>query len=181
MSSFINIQYPAEHPGVARFESALDSARQIRRGFDGSKGLAAMLLAALVAAMMVVADQVVENWADGHLLVVWVALWAVAFAALALFAGTARQLAARMVAALDDWSSSVARGRADMRMWEAAKADPRVMSDLRVAMLRAESSADEALAQPQAADVTVAAPAGLSRRALRLGGAELRAYQRNSI
>lgn len=180
MSSFINIKYPAEHPGVVRFESALDSARQIRRGFDGSKGLAAMLLAALVAAMMVVADQVVENWADGHLLVVWVALWAVAFAALALFAGTARQLAARMVAALDDWSSSVARHRADMRMWEAAKTDPRVMSDLRVAMSRAESGA-EALAQPLAADVAAAAPAGLSRRALRLGGSELRAYQRNYI
>ena len=180
MTSFVNIKYPAEHPGVARFESAVGAARQLRTGFDSTRGLAGLLLAAIVAAMVVVADQLVENWAEGHLLVAWVAMWAVAFSVIALFAGTARHLATRVLTALDAWSSAIAQARADVRLWEAAKADPRVMADLQVAMSRAESGM-EALAVPSATADVVAAPVGLSRRALRLGGAELRAYQRNSI
>lgn len=154
MTSFVNVKHPAEHPGVARFESALGTARQLRRGFDGAKGLAAMLLAALVAAMVVVADQLVDNWADGHLLVGWVALWVVAFAAIALFAGTARVLARRAVKALDAWSSAIAQARADVRLWEAAKSDPRVMADLQVAMARHEAAVE-------AASVSAAVPAAV--------------------
>jgi hypothetical protein len=182
MSSFVNISYPTEHPAVARFESAVDAAGQFRRSFDSSKGLATMLLAALVAAMMVVADQLIESWADGHLLVVWVAFWAVAFAALALFAGTARRLAARVITGLDAWSSSVARGRADLRMWEAAKADPRMMADLQAAMARREADTEVATAPQVAAAVAVLPMLPvLPKRSIRLGGAELRAYQRNYI
>lgn len=175
MSSFIDVKYPAEHPGVARFESALGTAHQLRRGFNSTKGLASMLLAALVAAMLVVVDQVIDNWANGQLLLAWIALWAVAFAALALFAGTARRLAVRLVAGLDAWSSSIAQARADVRMWEAAKTDPRVMADLRAAITREESGV-----QPAAAPAA-AVPAALPKRTVRVGGAELRAYQRNYI
>ncbi|OOG46633.1 hypothetical protein [Polaromonas sp. A23] len=172
MTSFVNVNHPAEHPGVTRFESALGAARQLRLGFDGAKGLAVMLLVALVAALVVVADQLVENWADGHLLAAWVAAWVVGFAALALFAGSIRLLAARAVAALDAWSSAIAQARADVRLWEAAKADPRVMADLQIAIARHEAMAEAA---PAAVEST---PAGLTQRAKRLGGDELRAYHR---
>ena len=150
MTSFVNVTYPAEHPGVVRFEAAVGAARQLRKGFDSTRGLAGLLLAAIVAAMVVVADQLVENWAEGHLLVVWVAMWVVAFAALAVFAGTARHLAARVMTGLDNWSSAIAQARADVRLWEAAKADPRVMADLQVAMARQEFAA-EATRKPVAA------------------------------
>ncbi len=138
MTSFVNIKYSMQHPGVARVESAIDAARQLRRGFSGTRGLAALLLSAIAAAVMVVAYQVMDSVAEGHLLIMWIGLWAVAFAALALFAGTARNLAARVLAGLDAWASSIAQGRADMRMWEAARTDPRVMADLRVAISRKE-------------------------------------------
>lgn len=176
MTSFVNIQYPAEHPGVVRFEAALGTARQLRSGFDSSKGLATLLLAAVVAAMVVVADQLVESWADGQLLVVWVALWAVAFSAMALFAGTARQLAARVVAALDAWSRTVAQARADIRMWEAAKSDPRVMADLRVAMARQEFVAEAGALAPTTQAVASDASAAPQQRAMELGSRVLRAY-----
>ena len=138
MTSFVNIKHSMQHPGVARLESAIDAAKQLRRGFSGTRGLAALLLSAIAAAVMVVAYQVMDSVAEGHLLVMWIGLWAVAFAALALFAGTARNLAARVLAGLDTWASSIAQGRADMRMWEAARTDPRVMADLRVAISRKE-------------------------------------------
>ena len=180
MTSFVNTKYSTEHTGAARVESAIHAASQLRQGFSGTRGLATLLLSAIVASIMVVAYQVTDSVAEGHLLVIWMALWAVAFAGLALFAGTARRLAGRTVSALDAWSQTVAQARADIRMWEAAKTDPRVMADLRVAMARQEVVEDVAVAAPIAIE-TASAPAGLSSRAMRLGGTELRAYQRNYI
>lgn len=173
MTSFVNINYPAEHPGVVRFESAVGAARQLRQGFDSTRSLAGLLLAAIVAAMVVVADQLVENWAEGHLLAAWVAMWVIAFCVMALFAGTARRLATRVVTSLDAWSRAVAQARADVRLWEAAKADPRVMADLQVAMARQEVT-EEVASVPTA----VAATAVKSRedKTIDLGSRVLRAY-----
>ena len=138
MASFIQPSYPAQHPGVVRIESAVGAVSAMRRGFDSTKGLSAMLLAAMVSALVVVADQLIETWADGHLMVAWVALWLVGFAALAMFGGAARKLAAAAVDALDAWSARVARARADERLWAMARTDPRVMADLTAAMSRNE-------------------------------------------
>ncbi len=138
MTSFVHPHFRTNHPGVDRMESAFDAAKQFRKGFDSTRGLAAMLLAAVVAAMLVVADQVVGSLADGDMLVAWIMLWAVAFAALGLFAGTARKLAVRTIAAADAWSHRVARNRADERMWSIAQKDPRVMADLQAAMSRSD-------------------------------------------
>jgi hypothetical protein len=176
MTSFVTTKYSTVHAGAARVESAMHAASQLRQGFSGTRGLATLLLSAIVASIMVVAYQVTDSVAEGHLLVIWMALWAVAFAGLALFAGTARNLAARTVAALDAWSHTLAQARADIRMWEAAKTDPRVMADLRVALARQEVAADVTPVTPAVAGQPIPA-AGLSKRAVRLGGAELRAYQ----
>ena len=137
MNSFVHLEYPTRHPGVERLENAMAVASRMSRGFDGTKGLAAMLLAAMVAALVVVADQLVDTWADGHLLAAWVVLWVVGFAALALLAAPARTLARRVVGGLDAWSRRVARERADARLLEIARRDPRVMADLQAAMTRA--------------------------------------------
>ena len=138
MTSFVHHDYPAQHPGVARAEAALDSAREIGRSLDSTKSLTAMLLAAMVAALLVVADQLIDTWADGHLLAAWVVLWTVAFAAIALFLGSARSLAVRMVSGLDAWSARLAQSRADQRLWAIAQTDPRIMAELQGAMQRAE-------------------------------------------
>ncbi|MGH8803951.1 MAG: hypothetical protein ACREXN_04340 [Polaromonas sp.] len=182
MTSFVNIKYSTQHPGVARAESAIDAVKHLRQGFSGTRGLATLLLSAMTAAVMVVAYQVMDSVTEGHLLVMWIALWGVAFAALALFAGTARNVAARLKAGLDDWSRSLAEARADQRLWAAAKSDPRVMADLQMAILREESKTEVAPMPPASAAVPDAVvPTTLSKRAIRLGGAELRAYQRNYI
>ena len=129
MSSLVHPAYP--RLGGAQLESAVPrSGRPVRKGLDSTKGLAAMLLAAVVAALLVVANQLVDNWSDGNLLAAWVILWAVGFAALGLCAGTARKLAVRAVAALDAWSQHVAEDHADTRYLAAAMEDPRIMADL---------------------------------------------------
>lgn len=116
---------------------APSNARQPTR-VDGSRGLAAMLLAAVVAAMVVLADRLISTWADGHLLLAWVFLWVVVFAGMALFADSARRLARRGVVVLDSWSESMAEARAETRLWEMARHDPRLMSELTLARTRAE-------------------------------------------
>jgi hypothetical protein len=136
MTSFVHTNFRNTHPGVDRMESAVGAAKQLGRGYDSTRGLAAMLLAAIVAAMLVVADQIVVTWADGHLLAAWIAMWVVGFAALALFAGTARRVAIRAIAVADAWSHQVALKRADERLWSIAQKDPRVMADLQAALSR---------------------------------------------
>lgn len=130
---------------------------------SGVKGLAAMILAAAVAALVIAADRLIDTWADEHLFYAWVLLWAVVFAGLALFAGTARQLAQRVMPWLDGWSQAIAEARAEMRVWEAAQRDPRLMQELVAARQR---DADESTALDQALApiglepaTTVAAPA----------------------
>jgi hypothetical protein len=168
MTSFVHLDYSNQHPGVARVESAIEAAQQLRHGFSGTRGLATLLLSAVAAAVMVVAYQVMDSVAEGHLMVVWIALWAVAFAVLASFAGTARNAAVRIKAGLDAWSRSMAASRADERMWSVAQSDPRVMADLRIAVTREE-------AEPAPLPVVRAA------RTFKAGSAVLRAYQRNYI
>lgn len=143
MTSFVNIKYSAQHHGADRLESAVDAAHQVRRSLSGTRCLSTLLLSAMAAAVMVVAYEVMDSVAEGHLLMMWIALWAAAFAALALFADTARQLAARLKSGLDAWSANLARSRADQRLWEAAQRDPGLMADLQAAMLRAEVESDQ--------------------------------------
>ena len=107
-----------------------------RRHFDGARGLAALLLAAVVAALVVAADRLISTWADSHLFLAWVGLWVVIFAGSALFAGTARRLARRAMRSLDGWSQTRAQARAEARLWDLAHRDPRLMAELTQARQR---------------------------------------------
>lgn len=138
MTSFVQPGFPAHHLGLERIQAAASSVRALRRGFDSTRGLSTMLLAAMVASLVVVADQLMDTWADGHLLVAWTALWLVGFATVAVFGGAARKLAVAAVTALNAWSQRVANARSDARLWAIAQADPRVMADLNAAMSRYE-------------------------------------------
>lgn len=156
MASFVHVEYPQEHPGVVRAERALEAVRGLGSGFDGARGLAALLLGALVAAVVVVADQMIDTWADGHLMAAWVVLWLVGFASIGLFAGTARSIASRVVAAGNRWAAARALQRADERLWALAQTDSRVMTDLRVAHSRSTQS------DVEATPVSMKTPRGVS-------------------
>lgn len=144
MTSFVHINYSSRHAGADRLESAVESVLLIQRNFFSTRSLATLLLSAIAAAVMVVAYQVMDSMAEGHLLAMWIAMWAVAFAALAVFASTARHAAVSAKSALDGWSRNIAAKRADQRLWAMAKTDARLMSDLQAAMTRNDAG-DEGL------------------------------------
>ena len=141
MTNFVNPGYSSEHQGVARLEGAFSALGKLGAQFKGAKGLVAMLLAGAISALVVVGDQIVSSWTDGHLLMAWVALWAMVFAALALFAKATSGWTASVTAALEKRSKAAAERAADDRTWDLALSDSRLMADLQAARLRAEEEA----------------------------------------
>ena len=134
MTQFVHIEYATTHAGVERVQRGFGALKSLAAGFDGARGSATLLLAAIVSALLVVANQVVDTWTEGHLLAAWIVLWTVAFAAIALFATPARRLA---VALRAGWKSAAAarrRAAEDRRFWDVALTDARVMADLSRAM-----------------------------------------------
>jgi len=144
MSSFVHVDQPLSHPGVRRAEGVVEQLRLARNRFDSARGLAAVLLAAIVAALLVVADRVMSTLDDGGALVAWAVLWIVAFAGLALFASTTRSLAIRARRAWRAGAERRANARADAQFMAYAEFDPRVMHELQAAKSRAEAQQEAA-------------------------------------
>ena len=163
MTRFVHLEYPNQHPGVVRVESAIGAARQIKRNFSAPRTLATLLLSAIAAAAMVVAYEIMDSLAEGHLLAMWIALWAAAFATLAAFAGSVSRAVASAQAGLDAWSRNIAVKRADERLWAAAKTDPRVMADLQCAISRNQLDND-----PRDEGLSFVAPKPVASDALRV-------------
>lgn len=136
MARFIQVSYPTEHAGITRVTRGFASMRAGLRKFDSSRGTATLLLAALVSALLVVANELVTTWTEGHLFAAWVVTWLIGFAALALFAAPARAFAERIRAAAKGWSASRRRAAEDEKLWNLALTDARVMADLSRAMSR---------------------------------------------
>ena len=134
MTSFVHTHYPTEHPGVARATHVAQAVGQAARSFDGAKGLASLLLAAVVSAMLVAANEVIDTWRDGHLLMAWVAMWVIAFAALALLATPTRKAAHSLRKGFAQWQIQRKAEAADERLWEVAQRDARVMAEISRAM-----------------------------------------------
>jgi hypothetical protein len=113
MTSFVHTEYPSQHPGVARAEQAAQTIKSLAAGFNGARGAATLLLSAVVAALLVVANQVVDTWTEGHLLMAWIVMWTIAFAALALLASPARNAGSVLRTAMRAWSERRKQATAD--------------------------------------------------------------------
>ena len=134
MTNFAHVDYPTEHLGVTRAENAAASIKDMASRFDGTRGAASLLLAAVVSALLVVANQVIDTWSEGHLLAAWMVLWLVAFAALALLTAPARRAGVALRSGVQTWAESRRRVAEDERTWQVAMKDPRIMAELNHAM-----------------------------------------------
>ena len=109
--------------------TSLQIAGNMGSALDGSRTLAGMLLAAAMAALLVVADQLIETWTDGHLLAGWVALWTVVFAGMALLAPPLRQMAAFSAGGFMRYVAEVRAQRQEARKLKAAGQAPRASEE----------------------------------------------------
>ena len=134
MTSFVHTEYPLQHPGVVRAEQAAQTFSHLVKGFNGARGAATLLLSAVVAALLVIANQVVETWTEGHLLMAWIIMWTIAFTAIALLAAPARNAGSVLRTVLRAWSASRRQSMEDDKLWAIALSDARVMADISRAM-----------------------------------------------
>ena len=105
---------------------------------EASKTLAGVLSASVLAALLVVADQLIDSWADGHLLLAWVLLWSAVFTVLAFLTQPLRRLSTATALWLLGRMQASAQARREDALWEYACKDPRVMDELRAALGRAD-------------------------------------------
>lgn len=143
-TSFVTVDHPTEHSGVVRAQRAAATLRDATRG---ARNGASLLLAAIVASLLVVANQVIDTWTEGHLLAAWIVLWLVAFAALALLAAPARHAAGRLRTSLAGWRAARRQAAEDRKLWDIAMTDARVMADLSRAM-SVDAARDVRVAHP---------------------------------
>lgn len=115
------------------------SAPAVKPASTSSRTLASVLLAAGVAALVVMADQWLDAWAERHVVSAWIALWAVAVLAIAVLRGLSRYLAQSVMHGLDGWSANVAQRRSDRRLWAMAQNDGRMMTELQAAFDREDN------------------------------------------
>lgn len=138
-NSFVHVDQPTQHAGVARAEAVVTQLRDARGRLNGARGLAAVLLAAVVGAILVVVDHMASNLQDGEMLAIWAVVSALFFVALAVGASALRPLGARLAAAWKEAAERRAQARADAQFMAYAAFDPRVMHDLQVAITRHEA------------------------------------------
>ena len=134
MTAFAHVDHPTQHPGVVRAERLAQGAGKLMRRLDSARANASLLFAAILAALLVSANQVIDTWTEGHLLVAWILMWTIAFAALALLAMPARSVSSRLRTGLARWKVARKQAADDERMWQVALTDARVMADIGRAM-----------------------------------------------
>ena len=123
---------PAQHPN--QDQHVAPALPRIARAITVVRTASRLLLPAVVAALLVGANEWVASWNDGNLLTAWIVLWLLAFAALALLAGPFRRAAASLGAALKARQEQRLKTQQDEQYWESALSDPRLMAEIRRAM-----------------------------------------------
>ncbi len=143
MTSFVQPEFPRVHGGANRFAGVLERAQTALAQLRKPAGMASALIAGGLAAVIVVAEQVVSAWTDGHLLVAWIAMWVIVFSLLAIFSDAIRAWPLQWQARLQARRQAARIRAADDRTWAAAMADPRLMAELDNALLRAQREAQD--------------------------------------
>jgi hypothetical protein len=141
MTSFVHVDQPAQHPGVERAGAVVQYFQSARGNLNGARGLAGGLLAAIVAAILVVADRMITTLEDGEALVAWTLAVAVFTGLVAVSAGAIRSTWRKAVQAWQRGAERRANARADAQFFASASFDPRVMHELQAAVTRYEAEA----------------------------------------
>ena len=127
------------HALSSSYFAAVPAQKDAAPASESTHLIAGVVLAALVSALLVAADKVIDLWTDGRLVLGWVALWTVAFGALAVLASPLRKVSVAASVAIMDWVHARKIRRMEEKMWEYAHHDPRIMLELQHAWARSQA------------------------------------------
>ncbi len=148
MHRFTDTDFSATHAGAERLTDFFGTLRRFAARLPGATGLPGVLVVGGVSAAIVVADQIVSAWADGHLLLAWVAMWVVVFTLLAMFSDAIRVWPTALRQRIAAAAQASARKAEDERTWAVAQSDPRLMAEMQCALTRAQQQAEATGAKP---------------------------------
>jgi hypothetical protein len=137
MTAFAHTPYPSVHPGVQRAARVLGSLKNLAIRADSARNVAIVLLSAIVSTVLVIVNQMIDTYTDGHLMAAWMFLWVVAFSTMALLAAPIRKSVTGFKPALRSWIIARREKANDEKMWEVALQDPRVMAEIQRAVSQA--------------------------------------------
>ena len=103
MTAFAHTPYPSVHPGVQRAARVLGSLKNLAIRADSARNVAIVLLSAIVSTVLVIVNQMIDTYTDGHLMAAWMFLWVVAFSTMALLAAPIRKSVTGFKPALRSW------------------------------------------------------------------------------
>jgi len=135
MTAFAHTSYPSVHPGVQRATRVFGSLKNLAVRADSARSIAAILLSAIVSTVLVIVNQVIDTYTDGHLMAAWMFMWLVAFSTIALLASPIRKTVTGFKPAMSAWILARREKANDAKMWEVALQDPRVMAEIQRAMI----------------------------------------------
>ena len=125
MTTFVNLSYNINHPGVVRFERAYTSAKAVIQRMQHESTYAAALL--MFGALSLIASiyDIVDASQEGQELGAWVILWTAVLLGLVGFVKYCKRQ-------FTVWLKT----DREARMWDTAMTDYRVLADIRCAQSR---------------------------------------------
>ncbi len=127
MTTFVNLSYTTQHPGVTRFERVYASSKNVVQRLQQESTYAAALL--MFGALSLIASiyDIVDASQEGQELGAWVILWtAILVGAVSFGKYCKRQFMAWL------------KADREARMWDSALTDYRVLADIRCAQDRSQ-------------------------------------------
>ena len=92
------------------------------------------VVAILAATLLMLPAEFLESGTEDHLLMVWLAVWTVAFAVLSVLATPITLWAQDQMTAFAAWQVARQQAAEDRKLWAVALSDARVMNDLSCAL-----------------------------------------------
>jgi hypothetical protein len=130
------------HGGLERVIERADATRGMLSEIFSAKHVPTYVLGVTIMAVVTLTERALDTVETGFALE-WAALSVVALVTFGLAANGIRRLTRSTQAWFADYAKHARQTRADVKMWQTARRDPRVMNDILAAQGRADLFVDE--------------------------------------
>ncbi len=144
--------FHTSHDGLDRFIDGASAAKSVFSDIFSAKRLPTYVLGVAIMAVVTMAERALDAAQTGFAFE-WAVLTVVALATFGLLAGLIIRSTRAAQSWFADYSKHAEQTRADVKMWAAARRDPRVMNDIIAAQGHADWMIDESRSHKVSASV----------------------------
>jgi len=138
--------FPTSHDGLDRFIDGASAAKSVFSDIFAAKRLPTYVLGVTIMAVVTMTERALDAVQTGFA-VEWAVLTFVALVTFGLLARVILRGTRATQIWFADYAKHARQTRADVKLWDTARRDPRVMNDILAAQGRADSMLDETPSQ----------------------------------